>query len=245
MDQNKVPKRVIVAEFILGHDYKQRSNSEELVDDILLKTKLLVNSTKRFKVPVYVLTNEKIAYKTTELVVYHQEIPKTFSDLPLYYRRWVLAYQFLLAHPEVEEAAFVDLGDVEMLHNPFGKFEQSRLYIGDEESLVTNFIVSKEPKPSYAVKFFDNHNFLQLLNPGVVAGLRPILLEFLGLVNNTIARTMIDIELGKESGLRKFEMAIINYVAYRYFPNRIVHGRRVSTVFFQDKGNDYSWFKHK
>lgn len=243
--QSKAPKQVIIAEYIVGKADAQRRNVQKTVYDILPQTKLLVDSTKPFQVPVYVLTNKPFDYCTPELVIQQQPIPAVFEHLSLYYMRWIMAYRFLFAHPEIEEAVFVDLGDVEMLHNPFGHLEEAKLYFGDEESLLNNVIVTQGSKPDYAIDFFNSHSHLQLLNPGVVGGKRAILIEYLGLVTNIIAKTMFNIQMGLEEGLQNFEMAIMNYVAYRYFPNRIRHGRQVSTIFYQNKTNNYSWFKHK
>lgn len=245
MVQSKLPKQVIIAEYIVGKADAQRGDIIKNVDDILPQTELLVNSTKAFQVPVYVLTNEFLEYQTSELIIQQQLVPSAFKNLPLYYMRWMMAYQFLFAHPEIEEAVFVDLGDVEMLHNPFGNLDENRLYFSDEEALLTNVIVSQGVKPKYATDFFNNNKHLQLLDPGVIAGKRSILIEYLGLVTNTIAKTAINMQRGLEEGLQTFEMAIMNYVAYRYFPNRLRHGRQVSTVIFQNKTNEYSWFKHK
>lgn len=241
----QVPKRVVVAEFIIGRADAQHGGIKRTESDILSRAKILVDSTKPFGVPVYILTNGDIDHQSPELVIQQQEIPTVFAELPLYYLRWMMAYQFLFSHPEIEEAAFVDLGDVEMLHNPFGHFEENTLYFSDEDALLTGKVLVQGPKPKYAADFLEKYRYLKMLDPGVIAGYRSILLEYLGIVSNTIAQTAIDVKAGKESGLQALEMAIINYVAYRYFPNRIRHGRQVSTVVFQNRANDHSWFKHK
>lgn len=48
-----------------------------------------------------------------------------------------------------------------------------------------------------------------------------------------------------EQRLGNYEMSLVNYIAYRYFYNRIRHGREVSTLFMYNERTSGAWFKHK
>lgn len=241
----KVPKQVIVAEFITGQADMQRQRRIARAEDIAEKAELIAKSAAKFNLPVYVLTNEQIDYQFSNLTIETIKIAPEYQHLSLYFLRWIMAYQFLFAHHEIEEVFFVDLGDVELLHNPFGKLDKGALYFGDESNYLSHNIVQAYRKPEYAKKFLAENQELQLLNPGVIGGKRDIVLEYLGILVNLIAKTVFDIKYHGEQGLVLFEMAIINYVAYRYFSTRVKTGRQVATLFWTYRNNDYSWFKHK
>lgn len=240
-----VPKKLIIAEFLIGKIDQQRPENRLNAEDIVKRAKVLSNSTKKHQIPVYVLTDADFSYQSEYLKIVYQSVPKEFNRLPMYFMRWMMAYQFLFVHPEIEEVFFVDLGDVEMMVNPFGNILPNRLYMGDENVNMTSGHFTDVVVPDYARKFFDEHWYLKVLDPGIIGGKRAIVLEYLGVLVNLMAQTFLGIQNGTDKGLQSFEMAIINYAAYRYFPTRIKQGRQVSTIVFQNRHNEYSWFKHK
>ncbi|PWF99716.1 hypothetical protein [Levilactobacillus bambusae] len=241
------PKRVIVGEYIIGLTDTQRKQKQQTSDDIVPVTKILTDTTAPAHVPVYVLTDGDIDYRTPELTIEHMDLPSQLDGLSLYMYRWIMAYRFLFAHPEVEEAVFVDLGDVQMLRSPFGQFEDDTIYFGDELTDIDIGIVfdysDMIPKP--ALTFLRENKTVQLLNPGVIAGKRAVLLEYLGIVTNYITQQTWNKHEHYGTGMRDLEMGLINYVAYNYFATRLKHGMQVSTVFFLNRKNETSWFKHK
>ncbi|KRN27696.1 hypothetical protein IV38_GL001909 [Lactobacillus selangorensis] len=214
--------------------------------DLLPTAHDLVASTQRFHVPVYLLTNNKVDYQTPAFTMVSMPIQKEFPQLSLYFQRWLMAYHFLLAHPEIKKAAFTDLGDVVMLHNPFAQFKQDELYFSDEPSNLTLNIISRDTTTAEIRSFLQANYRQTALNPGVIAGYRAIVLEFLGIVANLIVTAkMAEKRDDSASQLGAFEMAIINYTAYRYFGSRLRHGRQVTTPFLYNRSDGPAWFKHK
>lgn len=243
METKKIEKNIILAEFLTGYD--SQKNREATISDILPLTTELVESARNLSLSVYVLTNEYIDDpEVDKLTIIHRTEGSEVRELSLYFRRWIMAYWFVLEHPELDEIAMVDLGDVKVMNNPFGKISSDKLYFGDEPAPVNSPIVMNEWMPDYAKKFLIENQQLQMLNPGVIIGKRTIIIEFLGQMVNIIYDRLVAIKKG-EHPLRRLEMAMINYVAYRYFPNRIVHGRIVNSEFGFFIDNSNSWFKHK
>ncbi len=64
-----------------------------------------------------------------------------------------------------------------------------------------------------------------------MVGTRDVLIEYLGIMVKLITEAELKVKQGDASyNLGHFEMLISNYVAYRYFSNRLIHGREVSTI---------------
>lgn len=158
-----------------------------------------------------------------------------------------MAYDFLQAHPEIEKAVLTDAKDVVMLNYPFDEIEDGILYIGDEWKRLGDVdIVANNASPQYMKEFSAKNALRTLLNIGVIGGTREVLIEYLGIMVKLITDEQLKVHQGDEhAGLGPFEMEIGNYVAYRYFADRLVHGRKVTTVFkgFQEQSS--AWFKHK
>ncbi|PWF99641.1 hypothetical protein [Levilactobacillus bambusae] len=244
MEQPTVPKRIILAEYLVDMFDAQRQD-KKTVEDILPKTEKLVESTKSFNIPVYVLTNAKISYNTPELTILTASLPPELKDLSLYMLRWVMAYQFVLQHPEIEELVLVDLGDVVMLKNPFGLFDERYLYMGDELTDLNIPIINTGYIPDYGRNFLRENQLVQGLNPGVIGGKRAIVLEFLSIMANLICQTEVEHQIDGKPAIRPFEMGLIDYIFYRYFATRMKHGRQVTTLFYFNRPDIRAWFKHK
>ena len=135
-----------------------------------------------------------------------------------------------------------------MLNYPFDKIKPDTLYIGDETTfLFYSLLVYGDKNPWFINDFiFNNSNLLPTLNLGVMAGTRAVLIEYLGMMVKLITEAELKVQQGDESyRLGKYEMAISNYVAYKYFPDRLVHGREVTSLFGGYQKNSSAWFKHK
>ncbi|PWF99917.1 hypothetical protein [Levilactobacillus bambusae] len=241
----RAPNRLILTEFISGKTDTQRGGTVLTSDSVLPKASRLVESTKPFGVPVYVLTNDDLTYNTPDLVLTQVNGLEVFQNVSLYFLRWIMAYRFLAAHAEITEVVLTDLGDVEMLNNPFGQMKPGRLYLGDEFTDLAIDIVFQGTMPDQVNQFLRANQHVQLLNPGVIGGYRAEVLEFLGLMANLVVEQIYQHLVNDGSELRAYEMGMVNYVAYRYFPTRLRHGRQVSTIFFFNRSDSRSWFKHK
>lgn len=241
----KTAPEIILTEYITGIKDIQRGITKTSAD-LLPEAYNLVESTKIFNIPVYLLTNNRIDYRTPELIIVPTELQNEFPDLSLYFQRWFMAYHFLLKHTEIKRLVLTDLSDVKMLNAPFPAFESGHLYFGDEYTTLAVPIIANDKKSDFIQKFLEDNRQLQTLNPGVIGGERAIVLEFLGILINLITQTLCGINQGISGyDLGRYEMAWINYVAYRYFPTRLRHGRQVSTIFHFNHENVGSWFKHK
>lgn len=61
-----------------------------------------------------------------------------------------------------------------------------------------------------------------------------------------ITEAQLKLSQGDDSyRLSDVEMAISNYVAYKYFGDRLVHGREVTTVMDGYQEPSSAWLKHK
>ncbi|GEK29088.1 hypothetical protein [Furfurilactobacillus siliginis] len=241
-----VEKNIILAEFFNGkpdvlHD-QQNINA-----DINAIAKTLVQSAERFDLSVHLLTDADFISKMPNLIMHKVDLFQHYPDISLYMERLEPTFDFLMAHPEVEKAALVDVGDVELLNYPFDEIEADKLYIGNENGTVGSVpIVTSGPMPQYAQEFFLQHMNVPLVNPGVIVGTRAVLLEFIGKIATLIAKSQLELAQDKpDASLGVYEMMIVNYVAYRYFAERMVQGLKVNSTFQFYNHNVSSWFRHK
>lgn len=242
----KVESNVVITEFIINMD-----NFFHLYDnydvDVAEQVQDQAASLAQFDVPFYVLTNSSDTQDNGNLHIVNMKLFEHYPDLTLYFYRFLMAYEFLLAHPEIEKAALTDAKDVTMLNYPFDMVDDGVLYIGDEwKRLGDTDIIVNSSSPQYMKDFSAKNGTRVLLNIGVLVGTRDVLLEYLGIMAKLITDEQLKVQQGNENaGLDGFEMEIGNYVAYRYFADRLVHGREVTTIFkgYQEKSS--AWFKHK
>lgn len=219
--------------------------------DIPSKVAEQTHSLARFNVPYYVLTNDSTQEPIDNLHVVNVNLDKiyqSYPDMTLYFYRIFMTFYFLQAHPEIEKAVLTDATDVTMLNYPFDEIKPDTLYMGDETAFLfeTDIILNNEG-PQYLQDFFlRNGNLLPTLNLGVMAGTRAVLMEYLGMMVKLITEAKLKFKQGDERyRLRAFEMAISNYVAYEYFQDRLVHGRKVTSFFSGFQPHSSAWFKHK
>ena len=236
---------VVIAEYLMNLNDLQHPSSLPSTDlkHVLAK---LAESTQRFDVPVKLLTNFDKVQEIDNVEQIKMPLFDGYLNLGLYFHRWEICYNYLLNHSEIAKAALVDVGDVEMLNYPFNEMQDNLLYFGDEPNDLGTSIISADNKPAYMSDFLSVNQSLQVLNPGVIAGNRAILLEYLGLMVKLLTDDQVSqLKDNEEKHLGNFEMALMNYVAYRYFSTRLRHGRRVSTRFSMWDRQSNAWFKHK
>lgn len=243
----KVEPNVVISEFIVNMVDELHGADNSNVD-VAEKVKEQADSLADFKVPYYVLTNGPGREHVDDgLTIVHLDLFEHFPNLTLYFQRLLLAFDFLKAHPEIKKAALTDAADVTMLNYPFDNVQEGILYMGDETSPIfnTSIIISNDA-PTYMRDFIWENNDLPILNLGVMVGTRDVLIEYLGIMVKLITEAELKVKQGDASyNLGHFEMLISNYVAYRYFSNRLIHGREVSTIFNGFQGRSSAWFKHK
>lgn len=241
----QVEPNIVISEFIVGMNddlYHQDNSNVNIVE----KARKQAESLARFEVPYYVLTNGSAQAGEGNLHIEHVELFE-YPRLTLYFYRILMAFDFLQAHPEIKKVALTDAGDVTMLNYPFDDIEEGKLYMGDEtSSLYDTRIVIENDNPQYMQDFIYENGHLPILNLGIMAGTRDTLIEYLGIMAKLITDEEVKIAKNIEGAqLGNFEMAISNYVAYRYFNDRLVHGRKVGTIFHGEQSISGAWFKHK
>lgn len=242
----KVEPNVVITEFIVNMDnifHLYENQNVNIAEEVQEQTASLA----RYGVPFYVLTNSSEGGDEDNLHIVNMKLFEHYPNLTLYFYRFLMTYDFLQAHPEIEKAVLTDAKDVVMLNYPFDEIEDGILYIGDEWKRLGDVdIVANNASPQYMKEFSAKNALRTLLNIGVIGGTREVLIEYLGIMVKLITDEQLKVHQGDEhAGLGPFEMEIGNYVAYRYFADRLVHGRKVTTVFkgFQEQSS--AWFKHK
>ena len=242
----KVEKNVVISEFIVNM-YDPHYGQDNSNVDIPERTRTQAESLTRFRVPYYVLTNAEGQEAETGAHIIHMDLFNHYPDLTLYFHRILMAFEFLQKHPEIEKVALTDAGDVTMANYPFDKVEEGTLYMGDESFYIFATPVITWHKDLQRIEDFIRENgLLPTLNLGVMVGTRAVLLEFLGIMVDIITEAQLKLSQGDDSyRLSDVEMAISNYVAYKYFGDRLVPGREVTTVMDGYQEPSSAWFKHK
>jgi hypothetical protein len=151
-----------------------------------------------------------------------------------YMAKWIAFRDYIITHPEYDNIALLDGTDTEILNNPFPHIDRDKLYCGDEPGTLNNQWL-RNHHPHY-IEFLNKNMRTPILNAGVIIGHRTLLLQFL---DKMIERIPLDHSMT--------DMALYNYTLRTHFNDKIVSGRKVTTVFKAfDKVNRLgSWIKHK
>ncbi|WEV40108.1 hypothetical protein [Lactobacillus sp. ESL0681] len=239
-------KNVVIAQFLTNMYDTQRGQILQNVDATDI-TKDLYESVARFDTELHTIINFKNPTTPPPLEKLITVEPfKHYLNNKLYFLRWEVTFDYLLKHPEINKAALVDAGDVEMMSYPFDDINEEIIYVGDEYSDLTDSIVINDIKPPYLNNFIQKNRHLQLLNAGVLIGTRKTLLEFLAILIKLIVEDARNKKFYPDQDhLGNLEMSLINYVLYRFFPDRIQHGRKITNKFKYDDRDSQAWFKHK
>lgn len=241
-----VEPNVVITEFIVNVDnyYHIIDNSNVNVAE---KVQKLAQSLGRFKVPLYTLTNSDEEKDEDGFHIIHMDLAKEYTGLTVFFHRLILAFKFLQAHPEIEKAIISDASDVTMLNYPFDSMENGKLYMGDEWGIMGDTrILYSDRDPFFIKKFIAENQLLPTMNMGIIAGSREILIEYLGIIIQFISDSQVKVQQGDDTAaLGNHDMELGNYVAYRYFADRLVHGRKISTIFQGFQSISSAWLEHK
>lgn len=221
---NFQPHRAVQRDVVLSTAWRKEESQN---DELSQRTTKLVNSVITKTLPIYLTTNLEIEVKWPGL--YKLES----NDVP---DRWQTAFWFLQKYPEIERVALVDSWNTQMLQNPFPNVEEGKIYVADELNDFSNLNTMKMPLEDVS-NFIDQNATLQILNPAVIVGTREMVLEFLGLLLNF--QRQINVEEKDPYTL----INLFNYVLYRYFDSRVIHGRLVSSIMGFQQSNSDAWFK--
>lgn len=179
--------------------------------------------------------NDREGIKTMVHVLKDHEGRKPCNDNP-YLERWIC----ILKHLETcsDDYVFcVDATDVLMLNNPFKENLGNYIWVGDEPGTINNEWLLKHHNLPLFNTFFKTHASKPLLNAGLLGGRKSIIQSFLG--------RMVWYIQNHETGFT--DMALLNFVLYTEFADKIRHGRKVNTIFkaYDTINKHGSWFSHK
>ncbi|MCM0582237.1 hypothetical protein H9L19_00445 [Weissella diestrammenae] len=233
---------VVIAQYLINLHDAQRSNSVATLSDGVVTNikKMVISSVARGSRVVLITNDENVNIDIPGLELVVEKIPDVIAANSMYFIRWVMTLQYLYKHPEFDKVALVDATDVIMKKAPFFEMKDDVLYVGDEQADLSSSIVKFEKTNDEIKAFNEKYSYLQLLNPGVIVGGYNIVLEFLEIMCSYILQ---DIRHDKSFG--SLEMALFNFVVYKFFSGRAIHGRLVTTLFDQGSEDFVSWFKHK
>lgn len=157
--------------------------------------------------------------------------------------RW-LVFEEWLSENYYGNVFMVDSTDVEVLRNPFVSLNPNKLYVGNEWNMkVDNLWMNKRQEPLLR-SLRDYRNVIAtngkqtLLNCGITGGSYDMVMSYLG------HRSRIHKEHTK-GVLGSTDMAVFNYIIWKYFKGQFTSGLKVNTRFKQNEYNQVSFFKHK
>lgn len=164
----------------------------------------------------------------------------------VYFERHLAAYQWLRAHPEIDFVWCVDATDVEMLHKPWDKMTKGLLYLGSEPTTVATPWLRANHRSQLMGQFIARYRRYPLLNAGLIGGDRETVMAFLHKMIEVYFDTETRLFHGRDiEGNGLGDMAVLNYVARTFFPDQLVHGGEINTVFKAYERESSAWFRHK
>lgn len=163
-----------------------------------------------------------------------------------YFARWLHIYQYLRAHPEYRFVWCTDGTDVEMLREPWAEMEPGKIYVGSEHKTYAEEWMKVNHHGKAYKDFLERHRDEQLLNAGLIGGLRQDVMEFA----HRIIRQHYLIESHRFWKMETAPTTLVDMGAFgmaaKSFGNRIVTGPLVHTIFKAEGfGKELAWWKHK
>ncbi|UCR74464.1 glycosyltransferase [Mycobacterium phage Ritam007] len=229
------PRNVILTCLYTGRPDPQR-NKHLAADHTLLNT--LTVSAKPH--PVVVL-HDQLQVADHDNVTYVQA-PNTVN---VYFQRWINAYNWLRAN-NIDNVLICDGTDVEIL-KPADLFNipPGKLLVGSEHQVVgCDWMRNNHPDPRVQA-FINEHPNHTLLNAGVLAGTKPLVMNVL----RDIIHTWADVEIRqfhrKSEGNGVGDMGIFSMVLHTKHADRLIYGPHVTTMFKGNERNNFSLIKHK
>jgi glycosyltransferase involved in cell wall biosynthesis len=174
--------------------------------------------------------------------VHFRRVAKNPKKSPLSYR-WLI-YRDYLEKNHHTKFFCVDSTDIKLLRNPFSYMENGKLYIGDEwNNTWVNVWVEKYNEPFIKIKDYtkvkEANADKPLLNAGIVGGDFEYAFGLIDRLADQILREPNDPTVHTD-------MALVNYLARKFYPEVLRHGDPVNTRFKQFEEYHHSaWFQHK
>lgn len=164
-----------------------------------------------------------------------------------YFLRWLRAYQWLRDNPQVNLVWLTDGTDVEMLREPWGDMDPSKIYVGSEPKVVGDPWMKAHHAASHLQEFVAVNGDKLMLNAGLLGGSRANIMEFIHSIWIDYQLTKIKRFLKTEApGVEVGDMVTFNRVAYSSWADKIVTGPKVHTVFkTEGVGKETAYWRHK
>jgi hypothetical protein len=155
-----------------------------------------------------------------------------------------LVYKKFLDEVAIDVPIFMtDSTDVICMSGP-KEVLRGKIYVGDEYNISVNNTWMRNTQQPYAKAIPDYESVMELcsesplLNCGIIGGYYKEVMLFLNLY-----ATFTE---GYFRGLqRSVDMALSNYIFYKYMRENIIHGEPVNTRFKYFEKKNGVWFKHK
>lgn len=236
LPKNKHENIIITSYFNYANDPQRGNKWKSEIDDLMP----LINSCERLKVKLLIFTD---CIEYTSNYVYCINIKPSLQHSPNVYR-WIV-YNDWLQSNEFEKAWFVDSTDVELLRDPFNNsLDFDVLYCGDEHGMITENNWLRNTQEKY-LRIHDYRFVISafsdsiLLNCGVIGGNYNI-------ISNLLSK-WAELSSSKPLGLRVCsDMAIFNYLARKYYNNKLIHGDLINTKFkHYEENNKTAIWRHK
>ena len=154
-----------------------------------------------------------------------------------YFQRWFSYMEFIESCDNLDKVFCIDATDVQLQLYPFDDMENSRIYVGDEESTIDNVWLKRHHNVSVFKDFYRVYRKRKLLNAGIVGGHKDIVIRFL--------KDLTSFYNKHDGVLGDTDMASLNYILHKDYRNTITHGTIVNTTFKAFEQNEISWFRHK
>ena len=164
----------------------------------------------------------------------------------VYFQRWASILQYLIKNKNSIENVFcIDGTDVEVLKSPFSHMDSDNIYTGDEAQIIGCDWMMNHNDNSIIKSFILEHRDDVLLNAGILGGNVDNVISYISKIMLLYDNMFSEYYFNNRADSGDSDMGIFNYVGYKYFFGRIIHGTTVNTVFKDNKSNPVSWFKHK
>lgn len=157
--------------------------------------------------------------------------------------RWFVYHNWLKGN-HYDNIFMVDSTDVEVLRNPFVSLNPNKIYVGDEVGMMVNNIWMRKRQEPHLSTLKDYKHIIslnsrnKLLNCGIVGGSYDMVMEYL--------EHRVEIHEQHTKGtLESTDMAVFNYIMYKYLKGLNTSGLKVNTGFKRNEYNSVSFFKHK
>lgn len=157
--------------------------------------------------------------------------------------RW-LVFEEWLSENYYDNVFMVDSTDVEVLRNPFVSLNPNKLYVGNEWNMKVDNLWMKKRQEQLLKSLRDYRDVIYrngkqtLLNCGITGGSYDMVMSYLG------HRVKIHKEHTK-AVVGSTDMAVFNYIIWKYFKEQFTSGLKVNTRFKQNEYNQVSFFRHK